>query len=143
MPSLTALGLAAALTLASSTNAQSVLASLSPCIPPLPVVLTSHPPTASSDGIANASSVLDSLVTAAFNANHTGTPNIDSLVIAVITANGTVFEKGYGIRIANETDPALQGGTPDRNTLYRIDSSSKLLTAIETMYLKQQGLVTL
>ncbi|EIM90913.1 beta-lactamase/transpeptidase-like protein [Stereum hirsutum FP-91666 SS1] len=135
--------LTAALTFASSTSAQSVLASLSPCIPPLPVVLASYPPTVSTDGIANASSVLDDLVTAAFNANHTGTPNIDSLVLAVVTANGTVFEKGYGIRIANETDSSLQGGTPDKNTIYRVDSTSKLITAAETMYLKQQGLVSL
>lgn len=142
MSTLVSFGLAA-LSLASTVRAQSALASLTPCIPPLPVVLATHPPTNASDGIANASAVLDASVTAAFNANHTGSPNIDSLVIAVVTANGTVFEKGYGVVRANETDPALQGGTPDRNTLYRIDSTSKLVAAMETMYLRQQGLFAL
>ncbi|KAF8878279.1 beta-lactamase/transpeptidase-like protein [Gymnopilus junonius] len=65
---------------------------------------------------------------------------VDSLSVAVVTADGPVFSKGYGVRRANETDERLRGDV-DENTVYRIASVSKLFTALELWILKEKGMI--
>ncbi|KZT23563.1 beta-lactamase/transpeptidase-like protein [Neolentinus lepideus HHB14362 ss-1] len=67
---------------------------------------------------------------------------IDSLVVAVVTSEGPIFERSYGVLKANETDPSRRGSV-DKNSIYRIVSISKLFTTLETLVLRDKGLLSL
>ncbi|KAJ8514893.1 hypothetical protein ONZ45_g7630 [Pleurotus djamor] len=68
--------------------------------------------------------------------------DLESLAVAVVTGEGSVFESFRGVQRANETDPNLRG-TVDRHSIYRLASISKLFTATKTLMLRDAGLLKL
>jgi hypothetical protein len=62
---------------------------------------------------------------------------LDSITVAVVTPDGPVFSKGYGVRRANET--VAQRGQVDEDTIYRLASVSKMFTVLELWILKERG----
>lgn len=63
----------------------------------------------------------------------------DSLAVAIVTPEQSIFEWYYGALRANEThsDPV------DRHSGYRIASISKLFTALQTLILRERGALDL
>ncbi|EGN94877.1 hypothetical protein SERLA73DRAFT_77610 [Serpula lacrymans var. lacrymans S7.3] len=105
---------------------------------PLPPLLAKNPPAPSV--ISSAAQKLDSVLSLQFSAlNESG---VDSISVAVVTSNGSVYEGFWGVKRANETDAALRG-TVDRNSIYRLGSGSKLITALETYILRNRGVLNL
>ncbi|TFK36950.1 beta-lactamase/transpeptidase-like protein [Crucibulum laeve] len=106
------------------------------CRFPLPNLLASSPPHASDEEIVQASNALyDSL------SKQTSQEDIDSLSIAVVTPTGSVFEYGFGVLRANETDVGKQGKI-DKDSIYRIASISKMFTVLETLILRERGILS-
>jgi len=62
---------------------------------------------------------------------------VDSVTVAIVTPQGSIFSKGYGARRANET--GSRRGKVDENTIYRLASVSKLITVLELWILKERG----
>lgn len=110
------------------------------CHPPLPSVLGSSALSLdtllASPLFKSASKHLDAALK-----NFMHHQDIDSLSVGVMTPSGPVFENGYGVLRANETDATARGGPPNRNALYRIASISKMFASLEFMILKERGLV--
>jgi len=78
---------------------------------------------------------------------NTGPPpkwesDVDSLVVSIVTANGAVFEAGYGNLHANETVEGRRS-TPNSNSIYRLGGVTQLFTALETLLLRDAGALTL
>ncbi|KAJ7246323.1 beta-lactamase/transpeptidase-like protein [Mycena haematopus] len=69
---------------------------------------------------------------------RTAASDIDSLSIAVVTPNGPIFEHGYGVLRANETDPEKRGSVT-RDSIYRIASITKMFAVLETLILRERG----
>ncbi|KZV99272.1 beta-lactamase/transpeptidase-like protein, partial [Exidia glandulosa HHB12029] len=67
-------------------------------------------------------------------------PEVDSVVAAIVTPDGSIYEGTYGLLRANETDPALQGKV-DRDSVYRIASVTKVFTAWEAYILRDRGVL--
>lgn len=76
----------------------------------------------------------------AFLSKRVSHPDIDSLSIAVVTPTGTLFEWSYGILKANETTSRLP---VSRNSIYRIASITKMFTMLETLILRERGVLNL
>ena len=62
---------------------------------------------------------------------------VDSVTVAIVTSNSSVFSKGYGVRRANET--GVQRGKVDVDTIYRLASVSKMFTVLELWILEERG----
>ena len=64
--------------------------------------------------------------------------DIDSLSMAVVTSNGILFEKNWGVTRGNEsaTSPPTTS-----HSQYRIASVSKLFTALEGLILEEKGII--
>jgi len=62
---------------------------------------------------------------------------VDSVTVAIVTPDGPVFSKGYGVRRANET--GIQREKVDEDTIYRLASVSKMFTVLELWILEEQG----
>ncbi|KZO91613.1 beta-lactamase/transpeptidase-like protein [Calocera viscosa TUFC12733] len=67
---------------------------------------------------------------------------LDSINIAIVTAEGSIWELSLGAQRANETDP-LKRGEVNRDSIYRVASVSKLFTMVETLILQQKGVLKL
>ena len=103
------------------------------CPAPKPNIFGYHPPRPSNELIIKAGKGLDDWL-----AKTVTQRDIDSLVVAVVTPAGPIFEKGYGVLKANETEK--EGQLPvDRNSIYRIASVSKMFTVLETLILRARG----
>ena len=103
------------------------------CPAPKANIFGYHPPRPSNELIKKAAKGLDDWL-----AKTATQPDIDSLVVAVVTPAGPIFEKGYGVLKANETEN--EGQLPvDRNSIYRIASVSKMFTVLETLILRARG----
>ena len=107
------------------------------CHPTLPSILKWHPPSPQNHAFHYAQKSLD-----AYLSRRTSHSDIDSLVLAVVTADGVVFQKGYGALRANETDENKRGHV-NANTLYRLASVSKMFAVMETMILRDKGILNL
>ncbi|KAF5325427.1 hypothetical protein D9619_009769 [Psilocybe cf. subviscida] len=106
------------------------------CKPHSPNVFAYHPPRPSDKRIVKASADLDKYLS-----GRAAKDDIDSISFGVITPAGILFEGGYGILKANETDAENSNLTTpvDRNTIYRIASISKMFTVFETLILREKG----
>ena len=104
------------------------------CPAPKPNVFGYHPPRPSNDQIVKATKSLDDWLTKTITQNP-----IDSLSIAVVTAAGPLFEKGYGVLRANES--VEEQNPVERNSVYRIASISKMFTVLETLILRERGIL--
>jgi CubicO group peptidase (beta-lactamase class C family) len=103
------------------------------CAFPLPNLLSSGLPSEyGHNTISIASRSLDKYLRAKVRQR-----DIDSLSIAVVTPNGPIFQKGYGVLRANETGAR----TPDADSIYRIASISKMFTVLQTLVLRDRGVL--
>ncbi|EPQ55044.1 beta-lactamase/transpeptidase-like protein [Gloeophyllum trabeum ATCC 11539] len=107
------------------------------CRAPLPPLLKDHPPKSDAPELSLASALVDASLRDALSELA-----IDSLVVAVVTAEGSVFEGTYGVLRGNESD-AERRGHVDRDSIYRMASISKMFTTIETFILRDKGLLNL
>ncbi|KAJ7751289.1 beta-lactamase/transpeptidase-like protein [Mycena maculata] len=105
------------------------------CRAPLPTLLASHPPGPDAPGIKAASTSLDE-----FLSIRTAESDIDSLSIAVVTPDGPIFQRGYGVLRANESD-AQNRGAITRDSIYRIASITKMFTVLDTLILRERGVL--
>ena len=66
--------------------------------------------------------------------------DIDSIAVSVVTAAGTLYEAGFGVLRANET--CNEEPTPvDGESIYRLASISKMFTVLETLILRERGVL--
>lgn len=107
------------------------------CSSPLPDIFTTKPPLASHPLVKTTSDAF-----AAQLASRVAEGDIDSLAIAVVTSEGSIFEGTYGVVRANETD-AEKRGKVNRDTVYRLASVSKVFTVLETLILRDRGVLQL
>ncbi|KAG8908654.1 hypothetical protein FRB99_004942 [Tulasnella sp. 403] len=105
------------------------------CHPPLPAVARFLTTPTGETQFLLASAALHAELTL-----RTTLPDIDSLSIAVVTPTGVVFQQSYGSLKANET--LGRRGKPDKNSLYRVASISKLFNVFQMQTMRQQGLVS-
>lgn len=64
--------------------------------------------------------------------------DIDSLSVAVVTAEGSIYENNFGVTRGNET-----GSPPTTShSMYRIASTGKLFPVLEGLILEQKGLIS-
>ncbi|KAF8895826.1 beta-lactamase/transpeptidase-like protein [Gymnopilus junonius] len=105
------------------------------CKPPSPNVFATNPPRPSNDFIVKVSREIDNYIS-----KRSSKPDIDSISIAVVTLGGSIFERGYGVLKANESD--VQGPLPvGPNSIYRLASISKMFTTLETLILRERGIL--
>ncbi|KAJ7705973.1 beta-lactamase/transpeptidase-like protein [Mycena rosella] len=105
------------------------------CSPPLPTLLASHPPRPDAPRLKEAAASLHD-----FLSTRTAESDIDSLSIAVVTPDGPIFEAGYGVLRANESEPEKRGSIT-RDSIYRIASITKMFAVLETLILRERGLL--
>ena len=103
------------------------------CRPFLPNLFADTPPTTSDPDIGSAVKKADSFFTQRFSQG-----DIDSLSIAVVTSNGVLFERNFGVTRGNET--ATSPPTTSHSQ-YRIASVSKLFAALEGLILEERGVI--
>ena len=101
--------------------------------PELPPLLT--PPTTDDPAIQKASRRLDSDLRKLYAKGL-----VQGLTVTVVTANGPIFSKCYGTVNTKVSDPEKRRNV-DENTIFRICSLTKLLTALKLWMLKEQGAV--
>ncbi|THH03569.1 hypothetical protein EW145_g6168 [Phellinidium pouzarii] len=107
------------------------------CRAPLPQFLDKQPPSSDHPALRQAARHLDGALTTHFIEN-----DIDSIAVAVVTSEGSVYEGFWGALRANETDEDKRG-VVDRQSIYRLASISKLFTALETFILRDRGVFNL
>ena len=101
--------------------------------PELPPLL--NPPSANDPAIQRASRKLDSDLQ-----KLCAKGLVQGLSVTVVTSKGPVFSKGYGTVNNKERDPEKRRNV-DENTVFRICSLTKLLTALELWILKEKGAI--
>lgn len=105
------------------------------CSPPFPTLLAANPPEPSTPGFEKAAASLHE-----FLSIRTLESDIDSLSIAVVTPDGSIFESGYGVLRANESTPEKRGSIT-RDSIYRIASITKMFVVLETLILRERGVL--
>jgi CubicO group peptidase (beta-lactamase class C family) len=103
------------------------------CRPTLPNAFAHDPPNLTNEAIAKAGTDLHKYLE-----KRTREDDIDSLMIAVGTSAGPLWWKGYGAARANES---LAGPPPDMDTIYRLASISKMFVVLETLILRDRGML--
>ncbi|EJD47198.1 beta-lactamase/transpeptidase-like protein [Auricularia subglabra TFB-10046 SS5] len=103
------------------------------CRPFLPTLFVDNPPAANNLVIKNATGTLDRYLSQRF---ASGNGDIDALSVAVITSEGAVFEKNWGVTRGNETKTSPKVTS---QSSYRIASVSKLALVYEAFILQQKG----
>lgn len=107
------------------------------CHAPLPSFLTINAPSGAETPLQEAFGQLDSVLQRYFDKG-----GIDSLSVAVVVSEGSLYEGFWGKRRANESSVGRET-TVDRNSIYRLASISKLFTALETLILRDRGVLSL
>jgi len=119
------------------------------CRPPSINLFAAHPPRPNLDPIVKASNDLDKFIS-----QTVAKPSVDSLAVAVVTPAGPIFLQGYGVLRANETVsqpekkkdddphcPEPPAAPVDGDSIYRIASISKMFTVMETLILREKGVL--
>ncbi|KAG9309359.1 beta-lactamase/transpeptidase-like protein [Chiua virens] len=104
------------------------------CRAPLPSFLATKPPFGTNIHLQNAFRQLDSALQHSFDQG-----GIESLSVAVVGSEGPLYEVFLGKRQANESEDT----TVDQHSIYRLASISKLFTALETLILRDRGVLRL
>ncbi|KAF8120130.1 beta-lactamase/transpeptidase-like protein [Boletus edulis] len=107
------------------------------CRAPLPSFLATNAPSGAETPLKKAFSRLDPLLQRYFDQR-----GIDSLSVAVVGSEGSLYEGFWGTRRANESSIG-EDTTVDRHSIYRLASISKLFTALETLILRDRGVLKL
>ncbi|PIL23326.1 hypothetical protein GSI_14637 [Ganoderma sinense ZZ0214-1] len=103
------------------------------CRPFLPTLFIHAPPSPSHPAIRGATKALDD-----YFASKYAQGGIDSLSVAVVTSEGALYEKNFGVLRANETNSP----PTTSHSAYRIASVSKLFTVLEGFILEQRGVIS-
>ncbi|KIM47767.1 hypothetical protein M413DRAFT_6978 [Hebeloma cylindrosporum] len=103
------------------------------CTSPPPNLFAYHPPRPTNDLVVKASKKLDNYLS-----KLASKPDIDSIAISVVTVSGPIFEAGYGVLRANESNSEVTYPV-DRDSIYRIASITKMFTVLETLILRERG----
>ncbi|KAL1941009.1 hypothetical protein VTO73DRAFT_7645 [Trametes versicolor] len=103
------------------------------CRPFLPNVFVEHPPSPKHSAIRQATQTVDDFFTTRFSKG-----DIDSLSVAIVTSQGTLYEKNFGTMRGNETN----GPATTRHSTYRIASVSKLFAVLEGLILEEKGVLS-
>ena len=103
------------------------------CRPFLPKVFVDRPPSSAHSAIQEATKALDKYIS-----GHVAKSGIDSLSIAVVTSEGTLYQRNSGALKANETNSS----PVTSDSMYRLASISKLFTVLEGMILEQKGIIS-
>jgi CubicO group peptidase (beta-lactamase class C family) len=104
------------------------------CHSALPNLFASNPPGLDDYAVSKVVERLDKHLAAFTTANG----DINSLIVAVGTSNGPLWYKGYGSARANES---LSGPPPDLDTIYRIASITKMFVTLDTLILRDRGVL--
>ena len=107
------------------------------CRAPLPPFLATKVPSGTEPPLRKAFGQLDSVLQRYFDQGE-----INSLSVAVVGSEGSLYEGFWGMRRANESDVG-EDTTVDRHSIYRLASISKLFTALETLILRDRGVLKL
>ncbi|KDQ21841.1 hypothetical protein BOTBODRAFT_169032 [Botryobasidium botryosum FD-172 SS1] len=107
------------------------------CRAPLPQFLVNHHLSADHPALRRAARNLDQALDAWFSKG-----GLDSIAVAVVTSDGSVYEEFRGVLRANET-ASEKRGLVDRHSIYRLGSNSKLFTCLESFILRDRGVVNL
>lgn len=105
------------------------------CRPPLPNLFAQTPISNSNPSVRKALRSVDAYVCKSFTEAGSA---MDGLAVAVVTANGAIYEAGLGPLKANETDPEKRR-VIDRHSIFRLASGSKLFAVLETLVLREKG----
>lgn len=103
------------------------------CLPFLPNLLAENPPAVDHPLIQGASSRLRKHFDERFLKR-----DIDSLSIAVVASNGSLFEQNYGVMRGNETESP----STTSHSQYRIASVSKLFLVLQGLLMEQRGIIS-
>ena len=103
------------------------------CPSPPPNLFAYHPPRPTNDLIVKASKNLDKYLS-----GRASKRDIDSIAFSVVTVNGPIFESGYGVLRANESNSEVAHPV-DSDSIYRIASITKMFTVLETLILRERG----
>ncbi|KAI0324709.1 beta-lactamase/transpeptidase-like protein [Cubamyces sp. BRFM 1775] len=103
------------------------------CDPFLPNLFEETPPPTDHPAIRAAIESVDQ-----FFASRFAEGDIDSLSVAVITADGPLYEGNFGVTRGNETGSPLT----TRHSSYRISSTGKIFTVLEGLLLEQKGIIS-
>ncbi|KAJ7503110.1 beta-lactamase/transpeptidase-like protein [Mycena galericulata] len=101
------------------------------CRPFLPNIFTENPPSSDYPSIRGASRQLGQFLSGRFSKG-----NIDSLSVAVVSANGVLFEGNYGVVRGNESESSPPTTS---DSMYRIASVTKLFNVLEGHILAERG----
>ncbi|KAI9060710.1 beta-lactamase/transpeptidase-like protein [Trametes sanguinea] len=102
------------------------------CRPFLPNLFEQTPPSPAKPAIQNALQSLDRYLNSRFAKG-----DIDSLSVAVVTADGPLYERNFGVMRGNKT-----GSPPtSSHSMYRISSTAKLFPILEGLILEQKGII--
>jgi hypothetical protein len=105
----------------------------STCKPPLPsFLLQKNPPTADHGTLQPLLGHLENTASSAASSQ-----GVDSVIVGVIGPQGLIWSKGFGTAKANGTDTA----PPDKHTIYRIASVSKVFASMEGHVLSEKGAI--
>lgn len=107
------------------------------CRAPLPSLLATNAPSGAEALLQKAFGLLGSVLQRYFYQGR-----IDSLSLAVVGSKGSLYEGFWGTRRANESD-AGEDTKVYKHSIYRVTSISKLFTALETLVLRDRGVLKL
>lgn len=103
------------------------------CRPFLPDLFADTPPSTAHPAIHAGIAAMHQYFASRFSAG-----DIDSLSVAVVTAEGSIYENNFGVTRGNET-----GSPPTTShSMYRIASTGKLFPVLEGLILEQKGLIS-
>lgn len=104
------------------------------CRPFLPRIFAENPPSADHSSIMAASQQLDQ-----FLSNRFSVGDIDSLSVAVVSADGLIFEGNYGVVRGNESESSPPTTS---DSMYRLASVSKLFNVLEGHILAEKSVIS-
>lgn len=104
------------------------------CRPFLPKVFVETPPSTRHSAVSDAARKVDKFLSHRFT-----TGDIDSLSVAIVTSNGPLYERNWGVIRGNESESSPRTTS---HASYRIASVSKLFTALEGIILEQKGVLS-
>ncbi|KAH9884522.1 beta-lactamase/transpeptidase-like protein [Cubamyces lactineus] len=103
------------------------------CSPFLPNLFEETPPSANHPAIHAAIGSVDRFLTSRFAQG-----DIDSLSVAVVTADGPLYERNFGVMRGNESSSS----PTTSHSSYRISSTGKIFTVLEGLLLEQRGIIS-
>jgi CubicO group peptidase (beta-lactamase class C family) len=104
------------------------------CRPFLPSIFAQTPPSPDHSSIMAASQQLGDFLSTRFSVG-----DIDSLSVAVVSADGFLFEGNYGVVRGNES---RSSPPTTSDSMYRVASVSKLFNVLEGLILAEKGILS-